>query len=140
MENQLTLTQQLENFENGLYDNTDRDTQIDAGWYDWFCKDSSLPAKTQRLYKRVKAIKDSEKFNNDATYVFFKNNSPAFGTLYDDFRICDIETGNVIYTVTPKCGHKNSNGGHIWGAENNFKEPLFEGKWVDIKKWFLNKL
>ena len=25
----------------------------------------------------------------------------------------------------------------VWGKENDFKEPLVEGSWKDIKNWFL---
>ena len=62
----------------------------------------------------------------DSTYVFFKNNCPFDGPLYDDFRICDIESGNVLYTVTPKSGHTGK--AELWGRENDFEEPLKTGK------------
>lgn len=108
-------------------------------WYDWFCKDTALYTKGVNLWKKVKMISSSKKFDNERTYVFFKNNCPVGGRLYDDFRICDIETGDVIYCVTPKSGFYHRNGkGDVWGKENNFEEPLFEGSWREIKKWFLN--
>jgi hypothetical protein len=49
----------------------------------------------------------------------------------------DIITRDVIFTITPKSGHKNENGmGSVWGAkEDNFK-LLFEGTWKEIKNWF----
>ena len=50
-------------------------------------------------------------------YVFFKNNCPVNGPLYDDFRICDVESGNVIYTVIPKCGHSGK--AEIWGRKDD---------------------
>jgi hypothetical protein len=61
----------------------------------------------------------------DKTYVFFKNNCPGYGSLYDDFRICDIESGDVIYTVAPSLGYPKRKGeAEIWGRENNFDKPL----------------
>ena len=48
------------------------------------------------------------------------------GPLYDDFRIVDIETGNVIYTVIPKCGHSGL--AELWGRENNFEGPILTAK------------
>lgn len=107
---------------------------VNSLWYDWFCRDSSLFKKGVSLIKKLNQIAASKKFDNDKTYVIFKNNCPLYGRLYDDFRICDIETGNVIYTVVPKSGHK----GFVWGKENDFKEPLFEGSWKEIKAWFLS--
>ena len=107
-------------------------------WYDWFCKDSSLKKKGESLLKKLRMISSSKKFDNDYCYVFFKNNCPLAGHLYDDFRICDMETGEVIYTVCPKSGHISDKGmGNVWGRENGFEKPLFEGSWKEIKKWFL---
>lgn len=107
-------------------------------WYDWFCKDTSLFNKGYSLLTKLNQINKSKKFDSDKTYVIFKNNCPCVGSLYDDFRICDIESGDVLYCVTPKSGHKCDKGlGNVWGQENDFKEPLIEGSWKDIKNWFL---
>lgn len=107
-------------------------------WYDWFCKESSLERKGKDLLKKLKLIASSKKFDNDKCYVFFKNNCPLRGSLYNDFRICDKETGDVLYCVVPKSGHAWYNGtGQVFGIDNDFKEPLVEGTWKDIKKWFL---
>lgn len=106
------------------------------GFYDWFCKDSSLKNKAEKLVSRLQTIlKNNKRFDTTKTYVFFKNNCPCVGGLYDDFRICDIETGKVLYTVTPRNPHKN-NKASIWSAENDFNGPLLVGSWTDIKKFF----
>jgi hypothetical protein len=108
-------------------------------WYDWFCRDTSLKRKGEALLKKLKAIAPSDKFDNDKCYVFFKNNCPCVGNLYDDFRICDKETGDVIYCVVPKSGFKRDEGrAQVYGVDNDFKEPLVEGTWRDVKAWFLN--
>lgn len=116
-------------------------------WYDWFCNDSSLPNKTVILLKKLKQISESKKFDNEKCYVFFKNNCPLQGSLYDDFRICDIETGDVIYTICPTTGYdhikklvkekKLSGTGQIWGKDNKFEKTLIDGDWKEIKNWFL---
>lgn len=106
-------------------------------FFDWFCKDSSLKSKCDKLTGYVRSIQNSKKIDVEKMYVFYKNNCPMNGSLYDDFRICDMVTGDVIYTVTPKCGHKSSNGqGSVWGRDNGFADPIMEGSWSDIKKWF----
>lgn len=108
-------------------------------WYDWFCRDTSLKRKGEALLKKLKAIASSDKFDNDKCYVFFKNNCPCYGNLYDDFRICDKETGDVLYCVVPKSGFKRDEGrAQVYGVDNDFKEPLVEGTWRDVKAWFLN--
>ena len=45
------------------------------------------------------------------------------GPTRDDFRICNKETGDVIWTVTPN----HAGMCEIWGSENHFNEPIFEG-------------
>ena len=96
-------------------------------FYDWFCSDSSLEAKGKSLMNKViKFIKANPSIDTSKHYVFFKNNCPFNGPLYDDFRICDIETGDVIFNVTPKSGHSGK--AEVWGKSNDFKEILKEGK------------
>ncbi len=53
------------------------------------------------------------------------------GSTYDDFRICDIEEGNVQYTVTPsrvikQRGRETVKMSEMWGRSNDFKQPLKE--------------
>jgi hypothetical protein len=108
-------------------------------WYDWFCRDSSLENKGKKLLSKLRMISSSKKFDNDKCYVFFKNNCPCVGNLYDDFRICDIETRDVLYCVIPKSGHKCDEGrAQVYGIDNDFKEAIVEGTWRDIKAWFLS--
>ena len=118
------------------------DTAIDDGWYSWydqFCKDSSLTNKTKALANKLKQIVDSPRIDPDNQYVFFKNNCPLDGSLYDDFRICDLETGDVIFTIVPRSGFGADEGkGNVWGSANNFVAPLFTGTWKEIKYWFNN--
>ena len=96
---EIKLRTWIQDFKNDRFGGYDRHTQIEAGWYDWFCKDSSLRNKTYRMGSIIKQIKDGGKINLDESYVFFKNNCPVNGPLYDDFRICNIETGDVQFTI-----------------------------------------
>lgn len=126
-----------ERFLRGDFDLNDRKTQIEAGWYDWFCRDTSLAAKTQKLGKKVLQLMKSSKIDTQKNYVWFKNNCPMNGSLYDDFRIADIETGDVIYTIVPASGHNAEKGkASVWGRENNFQGPIVSGSWKDIKAFF----
>jgi len=137
MSDKLSIAEWAVNFDNGKYDSTDVRVQIDAGWYDWFCRDSSLHTKTKVLGKKVKQLLKSDKINPDSHYVFFKNNCAIRGSLYDDFRICDRETGDVVYCVVPRSGHKQDGGSaQVFGKENEFETPLCSGTWKDIKKFF----
>lgn len=134
----ISLRTWIDKFNANEFNATDRKTQIDAGWYDWFCKDTALRNKTYKLAPKVKQIAASTKVNLDKHYVFFKNNCPVDGSLYDDFRICDLETGDVLYTITPRTGHRHEPGKYaeVWGRENGFEGPLVKGTWKDIKQFF----
>jgi len=107
-------------------------------WYDFFCKRESIPNKTKKLVGKLRGVLKSPRVNQDTMYVFFKNNCPGSGSLYDDFRICDLETGNVIYTIIPWSGYNDNDKGAavIWGRENEFEKPLFTGTWKGAKEWF----
>ena len=123
----VTLKKQLEAFEKGIY--LDSDGKEDSGcynFYDWFCKDTALKAKADKLFKQVKRWVKFRNTDTEKVYVFFKNNCPAFGPLYDDFRICDIETSDVIWTITPKCGHSGK--AEVWGSQNDFNGPITVGQ------------
>ena len=127
----------LVNFEAGKYLSKDTDVQCEAGWYDWFCKDASLAAKTIKLTRKLKQIINSSKIDQDKMYVFFKNNCPCYGKLYDDFRICSIETGDVVYTICPAVGYDKTFGqAEVWGPENEFKEAIIAGTWEDVLTFF----
>lgn len=137
MKNKITLRQWISNFESGMYESKDVRIQCDAGWYDWFCRDTSLANKTKVLGKKFLQIKDSPKINLDTMYIFFKNNCPMNGRLYDDFRICDLESKDVLYTVTPTEGYKATEGqSSVWGKENDFETALVQGSWKDVINFF----
>jgi hypothetical protein len=104
-----------------------------SGFYDWFCKDTSLEAKGKSLMNKVIKLIESGRVNINAaeTYVFFKNNCPFNGSLYDSFSIVDKD-GDVILWATPKSGHngkaeimffKGDRNGQEVGAES-FRELL----------------
>ena len=121
-------------FNEGAFESQDRRIQIEAGWYDWFCKDTTLKSKTYKLGSVVKQIIDGGKVDLDKSYVFFKNNCPLNGPLYDDFRICSLETGDGNFTVQFDCcwgTKKYTVYGRTPDGEFHSDTPLFE---TDSKK------
>ena len=117
-----SLAQQLEALEQNVYlDSEGRESHC-YNFYDWFCRDSSLENKAKRLYSNVRTfLKHTPSIDTTKVYVFFKNNCPLGGSLYDSFSICDIETGDVIYWVTAKSGHSGM--AEVYFAGNGFGEP-----------------
>jgi len=122
-----TLRQQLEAFEKGIYLDSRGENSWCFNFYDWFCKDTSLKRKSDTLFKQVKRfVEANPNIDQDKHYVFFKNNCPMHGPLYDDFRICDIKEGHVIYNVTAKSGHTGQ--AEVYSKAHGFNEPIRTGK------------
>ena len=124
------------NIEQALNAHCEGKLKAEDMFWDWFCSDKALHNRGEKLIAKLKTIINSSKIDCQKQYVWFKNNCPMRGPLYDDFRISDKETGNVIYTITPKSGHTGK--AEVYGKENDFNEPLAEGTWNDIKRFFLN--
>lgn len=75
-------------------------------FYDWFCRESSLPNKAKSLFSKVKSLVKANKkfdFSGEGMYVFFKNNCSCYGDgrLYDSFSVCNSK-GDVIAWVAPR--------------------------------------
>lgn len=130
--NHITINTQLKAFNEGtILDSDGRSTEC-YNFYDWFCNDASLLNRSKSLFGKLKKIIPLlQNIDIDKNYSFFKNNCPVSGPLYDDFRICDIESGNVIYTIVPKCGHTGN--AEIWGRANDFRGPIRSAKtWNEL--------
>ena len=141
MKDRTSINEWINKFLSGEFDSQDVRVQIQAGWYDWFCKDSSLANKTKKMGNIVRQIKSGGKVNLDNWYVWFKNNCPLNGPLYDDFRFAKLDTGDVQMTIQINCcwnKHRYS----VWGRRGEDKEfehenPLFETDSLkDLVKWF----
>lgn len=130
-----------ERFKNHEFDAPYRHVQCEAGWYDWFCKDTALAGKTKKLGAKVCKIADSKRFDKETAYVFFKNNCPCFGPLYDQFSICDMESGDVLFCVQHlEKGSHGCSAAHweLYDASVGFSEPVVNGSWREVEKYFNN--
>lgn len=117
------------------------DKEILNLWYDYFCKSSSLVNKGRALIRKLKKIyklnelSGRKYFDPNKTYVFFKNNCPFCGNLYDDFRICDLETREVIFTIQVN-RYDQKHSAELWGQPNNFEGAILEGSIKDVYNYF----
>lgn len=135
MRNETSVREWQVKFNLSGFDNPDRRTQIEAGWYDWFCRDTSLANKTKRMGKIIKQVKDGGKVNLDTMYVWFKNNCPLNGPLYDDFRFADRVTGDVQFTIQIDCCW-NDYRYSVYSRRTGFETPAFEtNSSRELVKW-----
>ena len=135
MEKQIKLSEWIQRFKSGEFDKPDSTTQIKAGWFDWFCRDSSLANKTIKMGNIIKQIQVGGKVDLETSYVWFKNNCPLSGPLYDDFRIADIETNNNLIVVQIDC-FRNDSKYTAYERLNGFEKPVFEtNSSRELVKW-----
>jgi len=124
METRISVRDWQEIFEAGMYEGKSVYTQCEAGWYDWFCDDVHLARKTKRMGEIITQIRDGGKVNLDTSYVWFKNNFPMRGNLYDDFRFADIETNEVLFTITLGAPYHDER--YAVYCEGHWEEPAFK--------------
>lgn len=139
MKDRISINEWINKFLSGEFDSQDVRVQIQAGWYDWFCKDSSLANKTKKMGNIVRQVKRGGKVNLNDWYVWFKNNCPLNGPLYDDFRFASLETGDVQFTIQINCcwnKHRYAVYGRTPDGEGHWDEPLFESDSLkDLIEW-----
>lgn len=122
MENYITVREWQKKYRDGDFNNKSFDTMVEAGWYDWFCKTSTLHGRLKNLAPLIMAITDPIILDN--YYVWFKNNCPCCGPLYDDVRFEPIngERDGRYFVVT----HKDEREDKLWTLyteRNGFDSP-----------------
>jgi hypothetical protein len=74
MKKEISIREFIQNYRDGRYNSHDPETMIAAGWYDCFCRETSLKPKLDKLFPKVVQVALSGKIDIDKSYVFFKNN------------------------------------------------------------------
>lgn len=121
---EMSVRQWQEAFRAGLFDDTSIDTQCKAGWYDWFCSDKALAGRLKKIGRVVMGI--TEPFILDNYYVWFKNNCPMTGPLYDDVRFDPLSgtRDGKYFLVTLDCPREEKKWS-LFTERFSFRTPEF---------------
>lgn len=121
---EMSVRQWQERFRAGDFSSKDRAVQCEAGWYDWFCQDDALAGRLQKLSKVVMGITDP--YILDHYYVWFKNNCPLSGPLYDDVRFEPLHGDrNGRYFVVIRDSPHETHKWTLYTERHGFEQPEF---------------
>ena len=125
MRDEISVRQWQEQFKAGAFNSSDLATQCKAGWYDWFCQDRALAGRLTKIGQVVMGITDP--FILDNYSVWFQNNCPMSGPLYDDVRFEPLngERDGKYFMVTLDSPHEKSRW-VLYTERSGFKKPEFE--------------
>ena len=133
---EMSVRQWQERFRSGDFNSRDLSVQCEAGWYYWFCRDEALAGRLKKLSSVVLGIRAP--FILDNYYVWFKNNCPMAGPLYDDVRFEPLsgerdgkyfvvsldspheQTKWVLYTERYGYDAPEFGSGNVWDGEHKF--------------------
>lgn len=137
MSEMLSVRQWQDLFRSGAFQDRSRETQIRAGWYDWFCADSALAGRLQRIGRVVMGITEPAILDN--YYVWFKNNCPLDGPLYDDVRFEPLEGDRCgrYFVVSQDCPYEKQKW-TLYTERSGFEAPEFSCDKVREMEKYLN--
>ena len=105
------------------------------GFWDWFCKDSSLKNQFKSMLPKIKFLVKYKLINPETTYVWFKNNCPMDGSLYTDIRFSLLDADNTfIGGICPSSGHTSEfELCVVWYFENGNTIKIEFDSWLEFK-------
>lgn len=134
---EITLREWKSNFLAGKYNSKDFKTQCEAGWYDWFCQDATLANRLKKFGKIISQIENDSLLDNYR--VWFKNNCPCVGPLYDDMRFepLDESLRDTHYFGVTVDDKRRKSKYVVFTARKGYEDEFFFANSRDVVK-FLN--
>ena len=110
----------------------------DAGWYDWFCKDTQLKSRLDKMAKIIMQLKMSDRIDIDKMGVYFKNNCPIYHPTYDDFRLYYLNGSDNEYVIDMISDAVKARYGANYAIfhKSNWKTPIYTCRTsAEVVKW-----
>lgn len=136
MEKRMSIRTFRDRYRNGDFRSQNREDQIEAGWYDWFCHESELAERLATLWNVLEGV-DSENILDNYS-VQFKNNSTLEGALYDSITFIPLEDNSNKLRFCVAIDDKRRKGKYtilIFRNQNNCKDEMFFDDVIDVLKF-----